>query len=170
MVDGPFRGVIKVLCQMQRRVRNTFESGNARHIDDVRLSRALDDIDAIEVDTERPATAQGDLTQLRLGREGFPVFVLLGPGWKGLLHAEKPAADRVDFPVAAFGRVVALDDDGRLAGRHGGELGDAADDANSKPAAVLTRLDYERSRAQERLQPIEARDDVSGGRGHPCRL
>src|SRR5258707_13535920 len=98
MAGGTFRSFIKVLCQMQRSVRNTLESGHGRHVDDVRLSLALDDVDAIEVDAERPATAQGDLAQLRRRREGFPVSCLLGQGGKRLLGRKKPAPHSRTFP------------------------------------------------------------------------
>src|SRR3989442_4001362 len=104
MVGGTFRGVIKVLCQMQRSVRNTLESGHGRDVDDVRLSLALDDIDAIEVDAERPATAQGDLAQLRRRREGFPGFFLLGQGGENIPYSKKPAPHRAQLSVAALRR------------------------------------------------------------------
>src|SRR5213594_2099876 len=129
-----------------RGVRDALNPGDASDVDDIRLPFALDDVDAVEVDPERPASPQGDLAQFLRQRERFPVFLVLGPRGKDLFDAEEPAADRVDLPVAALKPVVAPGDDGLLAGRHVAELGDAPDNATTKPTAVLTRLDDERSR------------------------
>src|SRR3989441_5368111 len=117
------------------------ESRDAADVDDTRLPFALDDVDAVEVDPERPAAPQGDLAQFRRQRERFPVFLVLGPRGKDLFDAEEPAADRVDLPVAVLKPVVAPGDDGLLAGRHVAELGDAPDNATTKPTAGPKRLD-----------------------------
>src|SRR5256886_17523790 len=117
---------------MRRPVRDAPAPGDAAHVDDVWLPLALDDIDAVEVDAERPAAAPGDLAKLRRGRERLPAFFLVGPGREDLLYAEEPVADRIDLPVAALGQVGALDEDGLLTGRHRPEGRPPAHHANAQ--------------------------------------
>src|SRR3989442_14966982 len=124
---------------MRRPVRDAPAPGDAAHVDDVRFPLALDDIDAVEVDAERPAAAPGDLAKLRRGRERLPAFFLVGPGREDLLYAEEPVADRIDLPVAALGRGVALDEDGLLTGWNRREPRAAPPDANPEALGALIR-------------------------------
>src|SRR6266516_1925856 len=85
---GALRRSVEVLRQNPRRVRDTPEPGHAAHVHDVRLPFAFDDVDAVQVDAERPTAAQGDVAQLGREREGFPLFLRFGPEGKDLLHPE----------------------------------------------------------------------------------
>src|SRR5882724_11021730 len=92
---------------MQRRVRHALETGDAGHVDYVGPSFALDQVDAIEVDAERSATAQRDVGLLGRRRERLAVFLRLRAGRKDLPDAEEPLADHVDLQVAPLGRASA---------------------------------------------------------------
>src|SRR5204863_8833485 len=91
----------QVAAEMLRRVRGATAARDAAHVNDVGLSLALDDVDAVEVDVEGSAAAPRDLAQFRRRRERLPAPVLLGPGRKHLLDAEQAFADHVDLPVPA---------------------------------------------------------------------
>src|SRR3989442_2592751 len=163
---GALRCGVEVRRQMRRPVRDAPAPGDAAHVDDVRFPLALDDVDAVEVDAERPAAAPGDLAKLRRGRERLPAFFLFGPRREDLLYAEEPAADRIDLPVAALGRVVALDEDGLLTGWNRRELGDAPHDANAEAIGALIRLYDQRAPVQEPPPLVGARSD--GGCRRPA--
>src|SRR2546429_2557875 len=112
---------------MRRRVRHPLETGDAGHVDHVRPSFALDQVDAIEVDAERTATAQRDVGLLGSRRERLAVLLRLRDGREDLPDAEEPLADHVDLQVAPLGRVIGLCQNGwRLVRRAflGEELGD----------------------------------------------
>src|SRR5207244_3106808 len=93
---------------MRRRVRHALEARDAGHIHDVCLSLALDQVDAVQVDTERSATAQRDVGLLGRRRERLAVFLRLRAGRKDLPDAEEPLADHVDPPVARIRAAITL--------------------------------------------------------------
>src|SRR5256714_15628539 len=89
---------------MLRPVRDASAPRDAAHVYHVRLPAAFDDVDAVEIDAERPAAAPRDVAQLLRRRERLAVFFVLGLRRKDLLDAEQPAANGVDFPVPALRR------------------------------------------------------------------
>src|SRR5881392_2706263 len=105
---GALRRRVEVRRQMRRRVRHALEARDAGHIHDVCLSLALDQVDAVQVDTERTATAQGDVGLLGSRGERLAVLLRLRDGREDLPDAEEPLADHVDLQVAPLGRVIAL--------------------------------------------------------------
>src|SRR5439155_7301958 len=168
---GALRSPVEVLRQNPRRVRDTLEAGNAADVHDVRRPFAFDDVDAVQVDAERPTAAQGDVAQLRREREGLAVFLRFGPAGEDLLHPEQPATDRVDLAIAALRRVVALGEHGRVAVvRHLRQLGRAADDPDAVAPSSLMRLQNERSRVQQRSQLLGVRRHVGDGYWDARRL
>src|SRR5947209_3510369 len=129
---------------MRRRVRHTLEARDAGHIHDVCLSLALDQVDAVQVDTERTAAAQRDVGLLGSRGERLAVLLRLRAGREDLPDAEEPLADHVDLQVAPLGRVIALCQNGwRLVRRAclGEELGLGVDDAHAQPAGAVEWLD-----------------------------
>src|SRR5205809_7432522 len=110
---GALRRSVEVLRQNPRRVRDTLEAGDAAHVHDVRRPFAFDDVDAVQVDAERPTAARGDVAKLRREREGLAVFLRFGPAGEDLLHPEQPVTDHVELAIAALRRVVALGEHGR---------------------------------------------------------
>src|SRR5438876_3610902 len=145
---------------MRRRIRHTLEAGDAGDVYDVCPSLALDEVDAVEIDTERAATAQCDIGLLGGRRERLAVFLRLGPGWKDLPDTEEPLADHIDLQVAPLGRVIALCEDGRRlvrGARLGEQLGLVPDDAQTYPARAVGWLDDQRAHIQQRRQQIGLR-------------
>src|SRR5205823_9333725 len=104
---GALRRSVEVLRQNPRRVRDTLEAGDAAHVHDVRRPFAFDDVDAVQVDAERPTAARGDVAKLRREREGLAVFLRFGPAGEDLLHPEQPVTDHVELAIAAPSRCSA---------------------------------------------------------------
>src|SRR5213079_1967028 len=73
----PVRGQIDVVGQSERRVRNTLEAREAGYVHDIGLARALDDIEAIEIDSEHLTAAQRDVAQLPGDGEGLSELLLV---------------------------------------------------------------------------------------------
>src|SRR5207244_4609495 len=96
------RGVLCRLVQVRRQmrwcVRDALEPWHRGHVDDVRLPIALDDVDAVEVDAKRLATAPGDFAQLRRWGELLSVFLLLGLVGDARLDTEERVPVREDLP------------------------------------------------------------------------
>src|SRR5438105_1955626 len=151
-----------------RRVRDASAPRDAAHVHDVRLPVALDDVDAVEIDAEGPAAALRDVAQLLRRREWLPVFLVLGPRRKDLLDTEQPAADRVDLPVPALGRVVALGEDRLPADRYSREVGDTAHDPDSDAFRALIRLDDDWAFVEER-RALPAAPSRAGRERRPAR-
>src|SRR3989441_12990835 len=97
---------------MRRRVRHTLEARDAGHIHDVCLSLALDQVDAVQVDTERTATAQRYVGLLGRRGERHAGLLRLRDGPEDLPDAEEPLADHVDLQGPPLARVVALSQNG----------------------------------------------------------
>src|SRR2546428_6019691 len=97
---------------MRRCIRHALEAGDAGHVYDVLFPLALDDVDAVEVDTERAATAQRDFSLLGGLRERLTALLRLRPGREDLSVAEELLADHIDLQVTPLGLVIALCEDG----------------------------------------------------------
>src|SRR5437867_5603805 len=93
---------------MQRRVRHALEAWDAGHVHDVCLSIALDQVDAVEVDAKRAATAQRDVGLLGRRGEWLAILLRFCSGREHLPDTEEALADHVDLQVAPLRRVIAL--------------------------------------------------------------
>src|SRR5213594_3556698 len=119
---------------MRWRIRHPLEAGEAGHVYDVQLPLALDEVDAVEVDPERAATAQRDFSLLGGRRERLTVLLRFRPGREDLSDTEEPLADHIDLQVTPLGRVIALCENGRRLVRRprlGEQLGLVPDDAHT---------------------------------------
>src|SRR5438552_10127959 len=85
---------------MRRSIRHALEAGDAGHVHDVQLPLALDEVDAVQVDTERAATAQRDFSLLGGRCERLAVLLRLRPGRENLSDTEEPLTDHIDLRAA----------------------------------------------------------------------
>src|SRR2546430_7311075 len=97
---------------MRRCIRHALEAGDAGHVYDALFPLALDDVDAVEVDTERAATAQRDFSLLGGRPAPLTALLRLRPGREDLSHAEELLADHIDLQVTPPAPAIALGEDG----------------------------------------------------------
>src|SRR6267154_4511248 len=96
-LSSAFRRGIDVFGQEPRCVRDTLVAGSARNVHDVRPAAALDDVDAVQLQTKGLPAAPRKVRVLRADVEAFAELVGVGQPWKDLLDAEQFGADRVDL-------------------------------------------------------------------------